>query len=311
MKKFLLLLVAVVLAGGLVLSCAQPSSYEVTLTPGSAPAVEGEKIVAEQLVNAILVKWDAAEDSAGYIVYRKEVGADGPIDATLVQRANPVTTFSPKGVPYYLDTGVKDGVTYQYGIASRSYKTGQDVILVSEVVWQAETDTSKFVKAAIAAEGIVALPATAPSYAAAKLNVGLPASGDADQSEGALLTFSGLVPGYRYTFQPQISLTSTPAWSNIGPSTSFTYNLSNAIGAYIDDSGIVFSEIVSTGADDTHASGSNYYQYYGFRLLVTYDVDSATGFYAGSYVIKQPDAVTGVPSGSVIVSATTGVSIAP
>jgi hypothetical protein len=303
MKKFLLLLVAVVLAGGLVLSCSQPSSYEVTLTPGSAPAVEGEKIVAEQLVNSILVKWDAAEDSSGYFVYRKEVGADGPIDSTLILAPNNVTT-SPKGVPYYFDTAVKDGVTYQYGVVSQSYKSGSgasDVILRSEVVWQAETETSKFAKAAIAAEGLIALPAT-PSYTASKIDTTPAGTGEINYVEGTHLTFSGLLPGYTYTLTPQVSYNTnagTPTWTPIGGTLGYAWNL----GDYVDDGSILFSEITSTAASN-QTSPFTGYDNYGFRVAVSIGLQGGAGYYGSGYAIA-------VPSPGLIATASTAVSITP
>jgi hypothetical protein len=300
MKKFLLLLVAVVLAGGLVLSCSQPSSFEVTLTPGSAPEVDGEKIVAEQLVNSILVKWDAAVDSAGYMVYRKEVGADGPIDATLVQRASSVTTFSTKGVPYYQDTGVKDGVTYQYGIVSQSYKSGTDVILRSEVVWQAETETNKFAKAAIIAEGLVKLPAT-PTYAASKIDTTPAGTGEINFVERTHLTFSGLLPGYTYNFTPQMSTNinaGTPSWSGTGGSLTYTWSLAD----YVDDGSVLYSEITDTGADNQN-TGYTGYNNYGFRVTVSIGLNNSTGYYGSGYAIEVPS-TTLVPTGSPAVSIT-------
>jgi hypothetical protein len=303
MKKFLLLLVAVVLAGGLVLSCSQPSSYEVTLTPGSAPSVEGEKIVAEQLVNSILVKWDAAQDSAGYYVYRKEVGADGPIDATLVigNSGAIITTLSPKGVPYYLDTGVKDGVTYQYGIASQSYKDSGDVVVRSEVVWQAETDTSKFAKAAIIAKGLVKLPAT-PTYTASKIDTTPPQTGETNYVESTYLTFSGLLPGYEYTWTPEFANIANPTagdWNATGGSLTYTWD----IGNYVDDGSVLYSEITDTGASNTSTASA--YVNYAFRVRVDIGLNTTdTGFYDSSYAIEIPSAFL-IPTGS------PGVSVVP
>jgi hypothetical protein len=302
MKKFLLLLVAAVLAGGLVLSCTQPSSFEVTLTPGSAPAVNGEKIVAEQLVNSILVKWDAAEDSAGYTVYRKEVGADGPVDSTLVRRGN--GTASPKGVPYYLDTGVKDGVTYQYGIVSQSYKSGTDVILISDVVWQSETETSKFAKAAIVAAGLVDLPAT-PSYKASPVDTIPPGAGQTNFYEETLVEFTGLVPGYIYGLRVESCIDTTvgtPVWSS---GSSFSYNWS--IGDYVDNGKVEFAQIVSTGANNSATATT--YDKYGYRVTAQIGLDTSTGYYEDVYAIKQPVAVTGLDAGRVLLTATTGITV--
>jgi hypothetical protein len=300
MKKFLLLLVAVVLAGGLVLSCAQPSSFEVTLTPGSAPSVEGEKIVAEQVVNSILVKWDAAEDSASYYVYRKEVGADGPIDATLVLRASNSTTLSPKGVPYYQDTAVKDGVTYQYGIASQSYKDGGDVVVKSEVVWQAETETSKFAKATVIAKGLVKLPAT-PTYTASKIDTQAATTANPNNYvEQTYLTFSGLLPGYTYNWIPQFATDANlpnPGWANTG---SLTYTWD--IGNYVDDGSVLYSEITNTGASNSNSSTT--YTNYGYRVQVTIGLNNNTGYYGSEYAIK-------VPSTTLIATASTAVSVTP
>jgi hypothetical protein len=321
MKKFLLLLVAAVLVSGLVLSCAQPSSFEVTLAPGSAPEVDGTKIVATALTNAILVKWAAAQDSSGYYVYRKEVTADGPQDSTLVLRSQGASS-TPKGVPYYFDTGIVNGKKYQYGIVSQSYKSGTDVVLRSEIIWQEETEADKFATASVAAVGEVAI--TAPTYTIGKINstaAGTVALGtDKDFVEDFLLTIDGLVPGIKYTFIPEWendnSSTSTTWYSitasydnNGNPLTYFSYTLGQYsapdIGTYVDDNNkIILNYKVSSGAQNRGVD--TYYQYYGFRVRVSYDLPSGgsgnTILYPSDagYYIKTPNPTTALVTSSTI-----------
>jgi hypothetical protein len=256
-------------------------------------------------VNGILVKWDAAEDSAGYGVYRKEVGADGPIDSTLALLTASGASTSTKKVPYYFDDAVKDGVTYQYGVLSTSYKEGSDVVLKSEVVWQTETDTSKFAKAAIAAEGLIKLPAT-PTYAASKIDTeaaGASGSGkELNFVEKTHLTFSGLLPGYTYTFTPQYATdtnATNPTWTDIvGSGLSYTWSLAD----YVDNGSILYSEITDTGASN-QATGYTSYNNYGVRVTVSIGLQSGAGYYGSEYAIEVPS-TTLVATGSPAVSIT-------
>jgi hypothetical protein len=305
MKKFLLLLVAAVLVSGLVLSCAQPSSYEVTLAPGSAPEVDGTKITAAALTNAILVKWDSAQDSGGYYVYRKEVDKD----ETLVSRTNSVS-YTPKGVPYYFDTGIANGKKYQYGIVSYSYKSGTDVVLKSEIIWQSETETNKFVEAKVSAPGEVTV--TPPTYKVAAIDNIAETSGQSNYAEKWILTFTGLVPGISYSFQvqqesqPSGTTLTESHWSTYnGTGNSFTYNFTNGsnstvnrIGAFVDNANtIAFSTEVSAPGNAT----TDTYKEYSYRVKATYTLPttSTTGTVIlyptdeGNYIKAVPAALDG------------------
>jgi hypothetical protein len=279
--------------------------------------------VASALTNAILVKWDAAEDSFGYYVYRKEVNADGPIDSTLVLRSGStvITTTSPKGVPYYFDTGIAKGKKYQYGIASQSYKNGNDVVAKSEVVWQ-EVENNAFVEANVSDPGEVSI--TAPKYTIVRIN-STPAGSntgvdDKDFAETFLLTFTGLEPGITYGFQVayENDNSTTPTWRDptTGVAGSYTIpggytlgsNSTPSIGTYVDDDNkIIFNTTVLSGANN--AGSDNAYQYYGFRVMVTYALPGTTGgnvvLYPSNagYYIKTPS-----PTAALETSSTIGVS---
>jgi hypothetical protein len=313
MKKFLLLLVAAVLACGLVLSCTQPSAYDITLQPGSAPAVDGTKIVASALTNAILVKWDAAEDSAGSYVYRKEVNADGPIDATLVLRSGSsvYTTTSPKGVPYYFDTGIVNEKKYQYGIASQSYKNASDVVAKSEVVWQ-EVENNAFAQAKVIALGEV--PITLPTYTVEKIN-STPLTGTQTQdfAETFLLTFENLEPGITYSFTPAYTTdnnTTTPPGPNwtTGTAIPYTFGTTTTEGTYVDDGNkIVFKTTVTSGGQN--GTNANAYQNYSFRVRASYLLPTGS---TTTDVVLYPSTAgyyikTGTPTADLIAS-TTGVT---
>jgi hypothetical protein len=137
MKQFLLLLAAVVLACGLVISCAQPSSFDITLKAGDAPEVIGESIKYVALQGANLVRWDGSDEHADYIIYRKTLDTDGnPVDSSILQLASSASQTLSLKLWYYLDNGIKAGEKYQYGIVAQGYKAGTDVLSYSGIVWQ-------------------------------------------------------------------------------------------------------------------------------------------------------------------------------
>jgi hypothetical protein len=211
MKKFLLLLVAVVLAGGLVLSCAQPSSFEVTLAPGSAEAVSTEAIKYDVLPGYNLVQWDGANDGSSYQIYRKTVDADNnPVDASILYLGSGYQTATLQ-LWFYADQAVKDGEKYQYGIVTVSYKdSGNDVVVKSEISWQAETDAVKYAAANKPAPGTkYQVPATPPTVTITPINSSTPGvaipAGQADTADRILITVSGLDLNYKYGLSRQVS----------------------------------------------------------------------------------------------------------
>jgi hypothetical protein len=286
MKKTLLLLVAAVLALGLVISCAQPSSFEVTLTPGSAEAVSTESIKYDVLPGYNLVQWDGANDGSGYGIYRKTVDADNnPVDASILALNNGSQTNTLK-LWYYQDTAVKDGEKYQYGIVTTSYKdSGNDVVVKSEIAWQAETETSKYAAANVPAKGTkYSLPATLPEATITLVNTSIPGtSGWLDVADQAVLTISKLDLNYTYKLGIQTSTSSgTPETSYTG---GFTLNSGNdiwggnaaaRISNYLENGTTIILSGITTGYADTTTLTA--YDTYAKRLVVQIDTADDNGF---------------------------------
>jgi hypothetical protein len=313
MKKTLLLLVAAVLAVGLVISCAQPATnLTVTLKPDSAEAVaDASTIVSRAIVNSVLVTWPPAVDSVSYVVFRREVNDDGPIESTFNQVNSTlalVGTSTIKKIPYFLDNNVENGVKYQYGIATQNYKNDSSNTgfypYYSDIVWQEETDASKFVTAKVAAKGLVDIP-TAPTYTIAKIDsTAAVAPNPTNYVENFFVTFSGLVPGYTYALTAQACLdanATTPTWqTTLSPGgansgtvgqPSFTFTIAN----YVDnDYSVEYSTIITSGAVNQAASDTSYTNY-GYRITATYALPASSstlpGWAAGDYVIKGHTAV--------------------
>jgi hypothetical protein len=203
MKKFLLLLVAVVLAGGLVLSCSQPSSYDITLKAGSAEGVAPDSIKVEAINGYNLITWQNTPDTGNtYTVYRKTI-IDGEIDeGTIIANIGSPTVTPIKGIAWAQDTNIVADAQYVYGVVSRGYKdnTSTDVQYVSEIVWQNEPEGG-YVTAKKPAAGTELPVAPAVTATAVRANSSKNSTtGQADVSDGIVFTVKGLVPGYSYTF---------------------------------------------------------------------------------------------------------------
>jgi hypothetical protein len=192
----------------------------VTLTPGSAEAVSTESIKYDVLPGYNLVQWDGANDGSQYVVYRKTVNADNePVDASILYLGGGQQTRNLR-LWFYTDWAVKDGEKYQYGIVTVSYKdSGNDVVVKSEIAWQAETETSTYAAAKVPAKGTkYQLPATLPTVTITPINSstpGVPLSvGYVDTADQILITVSGLDLNYKYNLLRQVS--STGAEVNYG-----------------------------------------------------------------------------------------------
>jgi hypothetical protein len=219
MKKTLLLFVAAVLALGLVISCAQPSSYEVTLKAGGGESIDPATIKAEQFHGFNLVTWTGINESRGYVIYRREIKESEPVDSTFKAVSGTIdnpsdSTSTVKKIPYYTDTGIADGVTYQYGIASVSHRSTYYTPAVSEIAWQEETDASKFV---VGHKKLVntpiAMPTPLPTVAVTQYNTASPASDSSNKNYKDAVQIditAGLNMNYNYDIGYQYVTTASP-----------------------------------------------------------------------------------------------------
>jgi hypothetical protein len=217
MKKFLLLLVAAVLAGGLILGCAQPSSFEVTLKAGSAEGVASDSIKVEPFDGFNLITWKGTSDtSAYYTVYRKSIINDEIDEGTIVKSPSTLSSYgsgvSPiKGIAYRTDTDIVAGAKYVYGVVSYGYKdnssayndTSGDVALgeisyISDIVWQAEPEGG-YAAAKKPVPGTELPKVADPTATFVRVNTVKNGAGSkTDVTEKIVITLSGLVPGYKY-----------------------------------------------------------------------------------------------------------------
>jgi hypothetical protein len=243
MKKFLLLLVAAVLACGLVLSCSQPSSFEVTLKPAGADSIDPATIKVEQFHGSNLVTWTGINESGGYIIYRREIKDSEPVESTFKAVSGsidqPSTSASTvKKIPYYSDTGIADGVTYQYGIASVSHRSTYNAPAASDIAWQEETDTVKFVVGYRKLVNTpIAMPATLPTLKATQFNTASPASDSTDKNykDAVQLDISGLDGNYNYAVGYQFINIGSPDEDDWGVITTLvTANRIRTVDNYLD-----------------------------------------------------------------------------
>jgi hypothetical protein len=280
------------LALGLVISCAQPSSFEVTLTPGSAEPVSTESIKYDVLPGYNLVQWDGANDGAGYMVYRKTVDADNnPVDSSILSLGVGLQTTTLK-LWYYQDVAVKDGEKYQYGIVTVGYKdsasssggglSGGDVVVKSEIAWQAETDTVKYAAANVPAKGTkYSLPATLPEATITLVNTTIPGtSGGVDVAEGAVFTISKLDLNYVYKIEIQTSASSgTPETSYGYPTFSgndiWGNNPAARISNYLENGTTI---ILTTATGYTDNPVPSYWDATAKRLVVQITPADTNGF---------------------------------
>jgi hypothetical protein len=207
MKKFLLLLVAAVLACGLVLSCSQPSAYDITLKAGSAEGVAPDSIKVEALNGSNLITWKSPSDTSGnsgYTVYRKTI-IDGEIDeGTITQLSGSAAVTPIKAIAWVQDNNIETDIQYVYGVVSRSYKdggtSGSDVQYVSEIVWQDEPEGG-YVKAKKTAAGTAVLEAPPVTATIARGNTRTTTTtGYTEVKDTVVITVTGLVPDYTYKF---------------------------------------------------------------------------------------------------------------
>jgi hypothetical protein len=228
MKKTLLLLVAAVLALGLVISCAQPSSFEVTLKPAGAESIDPTTIKVEQFHGFNLVTWTGINESGGYIIYRREIKDSEPVESTFKAVSGSidspsVTASTVKKIPYYGDSGIADGVIYQYGIASVSHRSTSNAPAASDIAWQEETDTVKFVVGYKKLGNTpIAMPATLPTLKATQFNTASPASdsGLKNYNDAVQIDISDLDMNYDYAVGYQVVVGASPDEDNWGTITS-------------------------------------------------------------------------------------------
>jgi hypothetical protein len=202
MKKFLLLLVAVVLAGGLVLSCSQPSSYEITLKAGSAEGVAPDSIKVEAINGYNLITWKSPSDTKNdYTVYRKTV-IDGEIDEGTIKVVTNWTDITPiKAIAYAQDWSIDADAKYVYGIVSRGFKEGSaDAVAISDLVWQNEPEGG-YVTAKKTAAGTRVDAAPPVTATAVRGDRSTNTTTDVvDIKDTIVITVKGLKPGYSYQF---------------------------------------------------------------------------------------------------------------
>jgi hypothetical protein len=284
MKKFLLLLVAAVLAGGLVLSCSQPSSFEVTLTPGSAESVSTEAIKYDVAPGYNLVRWDGANDGYSYYVYRKTVDADNnPVDASILSLGNGSQTDNLK-LWYYQDSAVKNGEKYQYGIVTVGYKDAANggVVVKSEIAWQAETDTNKYAAANVPATGTkYQLPATLPEVKITAVNANNPNdTTQYDAAEELVLEISKLDLNYNYGLVINYSTTSGNAETTYTQIQSVVNNIwaansTSKISNYLENGTTI---IIKTSNYYNDGGSLTKYDNTAARLVTTITTADSNGF---------------------------------
>jgi hypothetical protein len=216
------------------------------------------------------------------------VGNGAPIDSG----SSSIKRTATKKIPYYEDKKVKAGVSYQYGIVNKSYKSGNfDVIEISDIVWQDVGDKS-YVKALAksttptfvenpTAPTVTVTPFTTNSYYAGLIPPGL-----AHNPDYLVVEIKGLTYGYTYTFSTDYSSdatnSSTPNWHN-----SSSYILkgdkngySSFISPSFDDNAFIEQKlgeeapvsvgyIITSGTHSTNASDPKE----AVRIKVTYAGD--------------------------------------
>jgi hypothetical protein len=281
MKKTLPLLVAAVLAVGLVISCSQPSSFEVTLTPGSAESVSTEAIKYSALAGGNLVSWDGANDGSSYQVYRKTVDADNnPVDSSILSLGNGTQTNN-LSLWYYLDTAVKNGEKYQYGIVTVGYKDAANggVVVRSEIAWQAETDTNKYAAANVP---VVGSKFSVPSFPEVKIdmiNSVIPGTtGLEDFADKMLVTISNLDPFYSYALSREYSNDGTEL--NYGSSNTLVSDIwgssqADRLSNYLENGTTIQKQYISGWAD---AATGTIPATATRRLVVTIDVANTSDY---------------------------------
>jgi hypothetical protein len=200
------------------------------------------------------VTWDGANDGETYYVYRKTVDADNnPDDASILYLGTGSQTNTLK-LWYYLDSAVKHGQKYQYGIVTEGYKDSGEVVVKSEIAWQAGTETSPYAAANKPAPGS---KFSVPAFPEVKIDLinsqtpGNPAPGSEDVADKMLVTISNLDPFYSYKLFRQVS--------NDGAELNYTADGADLV-ADIWTVGVVDTTGTGTpsGADNTKARISNY-----------------------------------------------------
>jgi hypothetical protein len=296
MKKIFLLFVSIVLAGALVTGCAQPespSSYDITYVTPGAEGVAAEKIVAESYENFILVYWDKVAEATQYSVWRRELDENhAPLENTIVCVTDSPSQTSAQKIPYITDSGIKDGVSYQYGVALRSYKEGNDAVPYSEIVWQVIGETPVVAKRVNDAVTVPSEDTTDLAQVFAKLKVtatpydqanGSSTTSQVNVKDAVKVEIEGLTPGFNYSFYLQYlnkagSVAETD-WTDIYGSTysgssnpshltagnafvqSFYYHESSYISNYLETKSWDYKvawdyDLSGIGINDTSSSGT-------------------------------------------------------
>jgi hypothetical protein len=216
MKKALLLLVTAVVAGVLILGCAQPEFDGSSLNVNNYGVEAPQNVAATAYTGAVRVTWDAPKTPvSGYRVIRKIKDSD----------AEPVTVQSTNGTTYWTvdnvlsgPTKLENGQTYIYKVVAYN-NAGQGVGAIT-----AESEEKEVVAIAPAPGSVLALPAT-PTLEVVGSYPSSSAAGTTTSTYN--LKVSGLDPAYSYQYR--IEQNDTPAtvagwvtvitnWSNLTPS---------------------------------------------------------------------------------------------
>jgi hypothetical protein len=265
--------------------------------------VLADKIKAESLDDGfILVHWEGITDAANYDVWRREWKADGtPDEGTITQISTSTYASTEKRIPYFTDTNIKNGTSYQYGVVVNSYKSGGgDAVPKSEIVWQSITpenpaaaangvvDTNTASKTEVKAETIAAIRDKVKA-SVTKYDTSTPPSGSSDTNypERMSVAISGLEFGYRYYFFYQTVNTSSANWpttdsssgievpGSVWDNTNFVYYLDvdrlasnrSYISRYLDTGSWTYNPVANVSTNLSNNSSTTYTYWQG-RIVV-------------------------------------------
>jgi hypothetical protein len=283
--------------------------------------VLADKIKAESFDGFILVHWEGVTDAASYEVWRREwkTADSAPDEGTITRIPTSPSASAERKIPYFKDTGIKNGTSYQYGVVVNSYKEGGgDAVPKSEIVWQAVSGENP----AAAAKGVVDSATTAKTKVdqdtinkvkdAVKAGItyydqstsGL--SGATQLNDRLAVKISELTLGYTYTIYYQylrkynsVDVVDTD-WqttdsnsdnfpSGMGPydgywnnesRTSLTYTEADFISHYLDTGSWVYEPVYDFSTGFSDYTGSTSpYRYWKGRLVVKVDVPSSSNKY--------------------------------
>jgi hypothetical protein len=305
MKKIFLLFVSVIVAGTLIVSCAQPESPSSLTVTSVVPIIEGvqaDSIKAEAYPDGILVTWAAGNEAYNYWIWRREVDAGGnPVEGS-AGILDGTASFSPvKKIPYYWDSSTKKDARYQYGIVLRGYKNGNlDAQPTSEIVWQSE--------GSVAGPGVFnsntdpkekrEIPA-ALTASVTKINTSVgndTSASEVDRPELAEITLTGFDFGYTYSF--------TIEFYNGGSALINASSFGNATSIPLwwdnDDSGysmaaVEYTRFTRFSLDRTNEAGSSPIANYvdtgswATTLVIPVNLTSSPPFVGGLYPYRLND----------------------